>query len=177
VNGEASAVPVRDNEPDYDRVVQVWARRDGAIASGSGYLLASGLVLTAGEIIDFRTGGECFVRIGNSQEWQQARVALMQRGLEIAILAFEDSRVAAPPPIRWRALSSAEFAPFEAVAFSGYARAERSEIDEPELVRGEVFPDVEDSARLQLIILDDSRRRPSQCAYRREHRSDSQAPR
>jgi hypothetical protein len=149
-------VPVRDNEPDYDRIVQVWVRRDETTASGSGYLLASGLVLTAGQIFGFNTGGEFFVRIGQSEDWQQARVAMMQRGLEVAILAFEDSRGAAPPPIRWRTLANKETAPFEAVAFSGSVGAERPELDEPELVRGEAYPDVEDSARLRLVISNDS---------------------
>lgn len=145
-------MPVKDNEPDYDRVVQVWVKRGETTASGSGYLLASGLVLTAGQIIGFTTAGERFVRIGKSEDWQQARVAWMHRGLGAAILAFDDSREATSRPIRWRTLSSPETAPFEAVAFSGSVRAERPEMDEPELLRGKAFPGVEDSARLRLII-------------------------
>jgi tetratricopeptide (TPR) repeat protein len=55
------------------RVVEVWAPADGAGTLGSGYLLADGLVLTAGHVVDRARGGDCEIRPLETRDWLPAR--------------------------------------------------------------------------------------------------------
>ena len=55
-------------------VIEVWAPAATGGIAGSGYLIADGLILTAGHVIDAAAGGACEVRSLGEADWLGARV-------------------------------------------------------------------------------------------------------
>ncbi len=72
---------------DAARVIEVWAPGTPVGMVGSGYLLADGLVLTAGHVVDIADGQHCEVRELGEERWLGAEVAWRGNGnLDAALL-------------------------------------------------------------------------------------------
>lgn len=86
------------------RIVEIWSPATGDSGTvGSGYLLDSKRVLTAGHVVKRAQQRRCQVRPLGSEQWLDAMVTwcgLAKDGLDAAILQLDvDTEISAPTPL------------------------------------------------------------------------------
>src|SRR5262245_1729358 len=73
---------------EFRRVVEVFSKNVTVSFRGSGYLIAPGLVITAGHVVSPALAGSCEVRPldGESPAWQPGRIVWHEPRIDVALL-------------------------------------------------------------------------------------------